>query len=99
MKVGSKRRCTKAQIEEDMEEEIRKQDQAEADREELEALRSRVGMLEYEAGQGKVASQFLSQMMNEGHVQQDTENSIILHAAVGQHRFGIDAPHQDGYGQ
>lgn len=99
MKVGSKRRRTKAQIEEDKEEEIRKQDQAEADREELEALRSRVGMLEYEAGQGKVASQFLSQMINEGHVQQDTEHSIILHAAAGQHRFGIDAPHQDGDGQ
>ena len=61
--------------------------------EELEALRARVGMLEHEANQGKAASQFLSQMINEGHVQQDSDRSIILNAANGQQRFGLNEPH------
>ena len=45
------------------------QQQAAADMEELASLRQRVGMLEHEASQGKAASYFLSQMINEGHVQ------------------------------
>ena len=49
-------------------------------------------MLEEQATQGKAASEILSQMINAGHVQQDTENSVILAAANGEHRFGINAP-------
>ena len=99
LQAGSKRRRTKAQIEEDKEEEVRREAQMQAELEELQQLRARVGLLEYEANQGKVASQFLNQMISEGHVQQDTEHSVILHAASGQHRFGINAPGGDGEGQ
>ena len=47
-------------------------------------------MLEEQATQGKAASEILSQMINAGHFQQDTENSVILVAANGEHRFGIN---------
>ena len=51
-----------------------------------------MSILEHQATQGKVASDFLSQMINGGHVVQDTAETIVLNAATGQHRFGVNAP-------
>ena len=49
-------------------------------------------MLEEQATQGKAASEILNQMINAGHVQQDTENSVILAAVNCEHCVGINAP-------
>jgi len=32
----------------------------------------------------------MSQLINAGHVKQDTENTIVINAANGEHRFGVD---------
>ena len=49
-------------------------------------------MLEEQATQVKDAIEIFIQMITAGHVQHDTENSVILAAANGEHRFGINAP-------
>ena len=46
-------------------------------------------MLEHQANQGKAASEILSQMINAGHVLQDTEHTVVLAADNGEHRFGV----------
>ena len=99
MQAGSKRRRTKKQIEEDKEEEIRKEQETRTGLAELAALRARVQGLEQQANQGKFASSLLSQMVSAGHIQQDSEDSVVLNAANGQHRFGVNAPGEDQEGQ
>ena len=59
---------------------------------ELAELRSRVDHAEKTAQNNKAAAELMSQMINAGHVKQDTGNTIILNASNGQHRFGINAP-------
>ena len=58
-----------------------------------------MGLLEQEAAQGKAASQILNQMINSGVAQQDTENTVILNAANGEHRFGANPPQADEGGE
>jgi len=34
-------------------------------------------------------------MISAGHVEQDSEQTIIVHAKSGAHRFGVDQPGQN----
>ena len=68
MQAGSKRRRTKRQIEDDKAEELLKKQKLAADEQELQDLRVRMTHLEQEAATGKAAAQFLSQMINDGHI-------------------------------
>ena len=95
LKVGSKRRRTKAQVKADKEAAERKDEQDASTLAELAQLRARVQGLENEANQGKAASSLLSQMISAGHVEQDSEQTIIVHAKSGAHRFGVDQPGQN----
>ena len=92
LKVGSKRRRTKAQVKADKETFATKEQQDALAVVELAQLRARVQGLEHEAIQGKAASDLLSQMINAGHVEQDSEKTIIVHAKSGPHRFGVAEP-------
>ena len=99
LKVGSKRRRTKAQVKADKEAAALKDQQDASALVELAQLRARVQGLENEANQGKAASSLLSQMISAGHVEQDSEHTIIVHAQSGEHRFGVDAPPENQEGQ
>ena len=68
MQVGSKRRRTKRQIQEDKEEAIRREEETVASMAELADLRARMKDLEEQANQGKTAASLLSQMIMAGHV-------------------------------
>ena len=98
MKVGSKRRRTKIQVKLDNEEAIRKEEEQAAALGELAALRARIIGLEQQAVNGKAAASLISQMINAGHIKQDSESTIVLNAANGEQRFDAAAP-DDGNGQ
>jgi len=96
MQVGSKRRRTQRQIEEDKQEEVRKEAAAAGAVVELANLRSQIRALEQQVSNSKTAANLLSQMINAGHVQQDSETSVILQTQDGQQqRFGADPPPRD----
>ena len=95
LKVGSKRRRSKKQIAEEKEQAIRQEAATHQQLQELAALRAQVNHLQQEAVNGKAAASLISQMINAGHVQQDSESTIVLNVADGQvHRFGADGPEQ-----
>ena len=71
LKVGSKRRRTKNEIEEEKQEEIVKQEQLEQDMAELANLRGRVQRAEKEASENVGASKQLHNMMEAGIVKLD----------------------------
>ena len=37
----------------------------------------------------------MSQMINAGHIQQDSQNTIVLNSANGEQRFAINVPQAD----
>ena len=37
----------------------------------------------------------MSQMINAGHIQQDSHNTIVLNSANGEQRFAISVPQAD----
>ena len=71
LKVGSKRRRTKNEIEEEKQEEIMKQQKLQQDMEELASLRARVQDAEHRAVENVGASKLLHHMLDAGHVKQD----------------------------
>ena len=99
LKVGSKRRRTKAQVKADKEAAALKDQQDASALVELTQLRARVQGLEHEASQGKAASNLLSQMISAGHVEQDSEQAFVVHANSGPHRFGVEDPAQNQGGE
>jgi len=94
LKVGSKRRRTKAEIEDEKEQEALKQQKLESDLQELANLRGRIQEAEEQANTNKAAAELMSQMINAGHVQQDAQDQVIINAAAGIQRFGVGLPPQ-----
>ena len=84
MQAGSKRRRTQKQIAKDKTDELRKEQDVAAQLAELAALRERMSGLEQEVNNSKAASNLLSQMIEAGHVIQDSNESVIVNAANGQ---------------
>ena len=68
LKKDSKRRRTKAEIEEQKQEEILKRQKLEEDMEELANLRARMQEAEQIALNNKGAADLMSQMINAGHI-------------------------------
>ena len=96
LKVGIKRRRTKAQIEQDKEEVIlRDLDQREK-MAELEDLRKRVLEAEQQAFNNKAAATLLSNMITNGTAKQTSGGSIVVNAKDGEQEFSVDMPHHDG---
>ena len=62
--------------------------------EELATLRARVQGLEREANNSKAAHKLVNKMIAAGHIVQDAEDSVIVHAAGGQQRFDVGADEQ-----
>ena len=91
LKIGSKRRRTKAQIANDNEQTLLMAQETAQNLQELASLRARIGDAEQKAETNKAAATLMSQLINAGHVRQDTENTIVINAANGEHRFGVDA--------
>ena len=83
MKSDTKRKRGKKQIEEDKQEEQAEKMQAQIDAAELVALRAKVRSLEASSKKGKQAASIVNQMIAEGLVQQDAEDSIILQGNDG----------------
>ena len=87
MKVGSKRRRTKNEIEEEKQEEIVKQQKLQADLEELANLRGRIQQAEQVANTNVEAAQLMSQMIVAGHIQEDAQGGILLNGVNGIEGF------------
>ena len=87
MKVGSKRRRTKAQIQADEQEVLRNEMETQQKFEELEMLRQRIGQLEQQADTGKAASNILSKMIASGVAAQDEDSNVIVNAVGGNQKF------------
>ena len=83
MKVESKRRRGKKQIEEDKQAEIAKEVEAQNNIVELARLKEKVRRLESSSKKGKQASSIVHQMIASGFVQQDAEDSIVLQGPEG----------------
>ena len=87
MKVGSKRRRTKAQIQADEQEVLKNEMETQQKFEELEMLRQRIGQLEQQADTGKAASNILSKMIASGVAAQDEDSNVIVNAVGGNQKF------------
>ena len=61
---------------------------------ELVDLRERMRDLEREANNSKAAHKLVNKMIAAGHIVQDAEDSVIVHAAGGQQRFDVGADEQ-----
>ena len=92
LKVGSKRRRTKREIEEEKEDEAVKQQKLESDMRELANLRGRVQQAEQQADSNKAAAELMSQMIQAGHLHQDANDQVVLNAEEGLQRFGVGLP-------
>ena len=90
LKIGIKRRRTKAQIAQDNEEEVLKLSEQQEALAELARLRRRVQEAEHAAANNVGAAKLMSHMINAGQIKQDGEESIILNAVGGVQRFGVN---------
>ena len=96
MKSDTKRKRGKKQIEEDKQEEQAEKMQAQINAAEVVALRAKVRSLESSSKKGKQAASIVNQMIAEGLVQQDAEDSIILQGNDGgQKRVQADPVDSD----
>ena len=94
LKVGSKRRRTKAEIDEEKENEVIKQQKLESDMRELSNLRNRVQEAEERAENNAGAAQLMSHLINAEVVKQDGQQSIIVNAVGGVQRFDVEGGQQ-----
>ena len=83
LKVGNKRRRTKAQIKKEKQEEQMQQLQQQQAMAELNDLRKRIELAEYTANTNKVAGAIIDQMLNSGIAKQTAQNSIVVNAVDG----------------
>lgn len=60
--------------------------QAEGRAQQAEAL---VQQAEVQVNNNRGAADLMSQMINAGHIAQDSENTIIIKGAKGEQRFGV----------
>ena len=95
MKVGSKRRRTKNEIEDQKQEEVLKQQKLEADMQELANLRQRVQAAEDRALNNEGAAQLMHHMRDAGLVEPAGDNQINVNAPGGVRRFDVEAGLQD----
>ena len=99
LKAGTKRRRTKQQIKEEKARVLLEEVENNRKLAELAELQARVGMLAHPASQGKAASEILSQMISSGIAAQAEDSSVIVNAANGEHRFGVNPAPADEGGQ
>ena len=95
MKVGTKRRRTKAEVEADNERELIEQQERLDAMAELAILRERVQQAEESAATAKAANTIVGNMIAAGVVNQDTVHSIVLEVNGEQQRFGLDEDGND----
>ena len=89
LKKSNKRRRTKAQIEEEKQEEVLKRQKLAADMAELVTLRLRVEAAEKKASMNESAAKVMGHMLDSGAVQQDSSNTVVLNTANGVQRFSL----------
>ena len=97
LKIGIKRRRTKAQIENDKQEEILREQDQQVKLAELADLRRRIELAEHTATTNKAAGIVISQMMSKGHLKLGENDSVILTDVNGEHSFGVNLPKQDQF--
>ena len=78
LKIGVKRRRTKAQIEEDERLELEERERQQSALVELAQLRTQVNEYKHEADTNKVAAQIVSNMINAGAARQDSGATIVV---------------------
>lgn len=87
LKVGSKRRRTKAQIKAEKEAEEAKQSEVNKKIARISQLEAQIDSLQNQANQGKAAADLMSQFMNAGLVQQTSDHSFLVHGSHGDRSF------------
>ena len=70
--------------------------QAEGRAQQAEAL---VQQAEVQVNNNRGAADLMSQMINAGHIAQDSENTIIIKGAKGEQRFGVNEGPQQAAAQ
>ena len=92
LKKTNKRRRTKAQIEEEKQEEVLKRQRLASDMAELTTLRLRVQQAERDAVTNKSAGDIMHQMINAGIAKQTSGGTIAINTAEGVQTYKVAAP-------
>ena len=87
LKVGSKRRRTKAQIKAEKEEEEKQNAEQAQKLASINNLENRINQLEDQVQNGKAATNLMSQFINAGLVHQTGDESFTLHGSHGDRDF------------
>ena len=90
LKKNTKRKRTRAQIEEEKQEEVLKKQRLAADMAELVTLRSRIEAAEQLARNNEAAAQVMHHLVNAGHVKQDFPNTVAINTSNGIQRFSAE---------
>ena len=92
LKKTNKRRRTKAQIEEEKQEEVLKRQRLASDMAELTTLRLKVQQAEREARTNESAGNIMQQMINAGIAKQTAGDTIAVNTAEGVQTYSVAAP-------
>jgi len=92
LKKSNKRRRTKAQLEEEKQEEVLKRQRLAADMAELATLRLRVEKAERDAQTNVSAGNIMSQMISAGIAKQTAGDTIAINTAAGVQSYSVAAP-------
>ena len=89
LKAGSKRRRTKRQIEADNEEELAKENEYRSKVARLEIVEQQLLASEEQARVNRQAADLVSDMINAGVIQQESENTFVVANNNQEQRFDV----------
>ena len=87
LKAGSKRRRTKAEIQDDRDKEVQKRQNVQDRLDTIPLYVERVSLLEREVAEKESATNLLQQFMEAGLVQQSEDGSFVVHGSHGDREF------------
>ena len=89
LKAGSKRRRTKREIEEDKQEELDKENEYRSKVARLEMIELQLQASEEQVRVNRQAADLVSDMINAGVIQQESENTFVLANNNQEQRFDV----------
>ena len=99
LKAGSKRRRTKRQIEADEAEELAKENEYRSKVARLEMIEQQLRATEEQARVNRQAADLVSDMINAGVIQQESENTFVVANNNQEQRFDVAQQPDQGWDQ